>query len=126
MFCLNSPDVEADSDNEYIKPAKKKAAIGDIYDNLPVAPSKPATSRKVSASTTSRKPSGSKSVPEKKASKKNGDSDYEIIDYADSPPPAPTARPGKRPVRAAPKKYIEIVSDEDDDEGGDKDSMYDD
>ncbi|KIM84751.1 hypothetical protein PILCRDRAFT_780689 [Piloderma croceum F 1598] len=115
-----SSDIEEDSADEYVKPAKKKSAV----DGLETAgPSKPTTSRKPSGSTMARKPSGSiAAAMKKKSPKKKSESDDEMNDY-DSPPVP--ARAPKRPARAVPKKYIEIPSD--DDEGGDKDeSMFED
>jgi DNA topoisomerase-2 len=56
----------------------------------------------------------------KKSPKKKVDSD----DDNDSPP-APARITAKRPARTAPKKYMEILSEDDD--SGDKDeSMFDD
>ncbi|KAF7986171.1 hypothetical protein HWV62_38564 [Athelia sp. TMB] len=120
-----SSDVEADSDDEYVKPAKKKAAINDFFDRVPSKP----TARKASGSTTARKPSGSKPAPDKKpAAKKKttSDDDEDMIGYGDSPAaPARTTAP-KRAARAAPKKYIEIPSDDESDGAGKDTSMFDD
>jgi DNA topoisomerase-2 len=122
LYHDNSSDIEEDSADEYVKPAKKKSAV-DSFETA--GPSKPTTSRKPSGSTTARKPSGSiAAAMKKKSPKKKSESDDEMIDYDSPPVPARTTAP-KRPARAVPKKYIEIPSD--DDEGGDKDeSMFED
>lgn len=119
-------DAESDSDSEYVKPAKKKVAIGDFFDKLPAGPSKP-IARKTSDSTTARKASGSKSAPPKKAPlKKKASSDEELDDY-DSPPVPERSTAPKRTARVAPKKYIEVLSDDDGVAGEDKDdSMFED
>lgn len=121
-------DNEEDSDEAYLKPAKKKAAINDFFDRVPSKP----TARKASGSATAGKPSGSKPAPAKKlASKKkvtsdDDDDDDGMIGYGESPAsPARDTAP-KRTARAAPKKYIEIPSDEESDDGGKDASMFDD
>lgn len=120
-------DNEEDTDEAYLKPAKKKAAINDFFDRVPSKP----TARKASGSTTASKPSGSKPAPAKKpASKKkvssDDDNDDDMIGYGESPAaPARDTAP-KRTARAVPKKYIEIPSDNESDDGGKDASMFDD
>jgi DNA topoisomerase-2 len=125
MGVRNSPDFEEDSTDEYVKPANKKAAIDDFTGSSKPTASRNAPDtamRKASGSTTARKPSGSiAAAMKKKSPKKKPDSDDEMV-YSDSPPARITAL--KRSARAAPKKYIEILSDDD---SADKDeSMFDD
>lgn len=116
-----SPDGDEDSDDAYVKPVQKKAAIGDFFDKVP----KPAAPRKASGSATARKASGSKTTPAKKepAKKKMADSDDDDVDGFGSPPvPARTSAPKRAAARAPAKKYIDLSDDED---GDDKDdSMF--
>ena len=117
-----SPDGDDDSDGSYVKPVKKKNAIGDFFDKLP----KPAAPRKASGSTTARKASKSKVVPTKKASAKKNKADSDDNDNMDgfmSPPvPARTSAPKRAAARAPAKKYIDLSDDEDEDDNDD--SMF--
>ena len=111
---MTSPDAD-DSDDAYVKPVKKKAAIGDFFDKVP----KPAAPRKASGSATVRKASGNKVVPASKTSakKKKADSDDDDMDGSRSPSvPARTSAPKRVAARAPAKKYIDLSDDEDGDD----------
>ncbi|KAJ7451128.1 DNA topoisomerase II [Mycena latifolia] len=119
-----SMDSAVDSDEE---PPKKKAsppqpAVTDFFSKAGPsgAASKP-EQRKISKS---MKPA-SPPKPKKGPPKKIVDSSDDELDY-DAVPAAPTRTVPSRPARAAPKKYVEILSDEDEDATGDQSMFVDD
>ncbi|KAI0077419.1 type II DNA topoisomerase, partial [Panus rudis PR-1116 ss-1] len=119
---LNPPKKTKVSDKEK---DKGQTSVADFFDKVP--PKKP-TARKASGQTTSRKPS-STAAARKAAAKKILDSDDEDDNMSVDPPPAPA--PSKRsdaPRRAAAAKakYIEIISSEDEDAGGQDGSDFED
>lgn len=121
---LSSLDTAVDSDEE---PPKKKAspaqpAVTDFFSKAGPsgAASKPEP-RKISKSMKPASPPKPKKAPPKKLA----DSSDDEMNY-DSVPAAPTRTAPSRPARAAPKKYVEILSDEDDDATGDQSMFVDD
>ncbi|KAJ6573911.1 DNA topoisomerase II [Mycena vulgaris] len=119
-----SLESAVDSDDE--PPKKKKSpaqpAVTDFFSKAGPsgAASKP-EQRKISKS---MKPA-SPPKPKKGPPKKIADSSDDEMDYDAVPaPPARTAP--SRPARAAPKKYVEILSDEDEDATGDQSMFVDD
>lgn len=112
--CLCSPIVDSDSDDEmYMKPARKKkiaqADLNDFFDKVPVLPAKKApTARKVSSS----KPAPSKKVPPKKNIISDDDDDDDSMGSDASAPAVERPVAPKRVARAAPKRYIEVLSED--------------
>ncbi|KAJ7630419.1 DNA topoisomerase II [Roridomyces roridus] len=101
-----SLDSTVDSDDE--PPKKKKQVQPSVAEFFGKAgPSKPKISK-------SMKPA-SPPKPKKAPTKKVADSSDDELNYDDIP--VAPARTAARPTRAPPKKYVEIPSDDDDDEG---------
>jgi DNA topoisomerase-2 len=127
---LASPEIdEADSDEDlYVKPAKKKAAVGkvtDFSDKAESATKKAAqVPRKISQSMKPASPPKPKKALVKKLADSSDDEAGDLMDYDELPKPRTLpARPG----RGAPKKYVEILSDDEDEDGKGKDeSMFED
>lgn len=112
----SSPDSDEDSDALYLKPAKKKTAsskpqatVTDFFDKVP--------SGAVAKKPTARKASGSKLVVSMaKAKVVDSDHDVEMVDDV-APAMAKRNAAPRRAARAAPKKYVEILSSEAEDGG---------
>lgn len=106
-----------------LKPAKKKKAQQSltnflVKDSDPLE-AKPPTPSKISA----MKPKP-KAAPKKPAPKKPAESDDDDdIEMDDAPAASKRVDAPRRAARAAPKKYIEINSDEDGDAGGKDDTF---
>jgi DNA topoisomerase II len=101
-----SPEIDDDdSDDElYVKPAKKKPALGPATKKAAPVP------RKISQS---MKPA---SPPKAKPKKMGESSDDDGMDYDDLPKPPARSTVPARAARGAPKKYVELLSDDDDEE----------
>ncbi|KAF5377158.1 hypothetical protein D9615_006417 [Tricholomella constricta] len=128
MLTINrSPALSEDSDDDlYIKPAAKKKKVTDFFEKAapkttePVAP----TARKLSKS---MKPASPPKPKPKAKAKVVSDSDHDddLMNYDELPVPKKAAPAPARAARAAPKKYVEILSDDDDD-GNEDASMFED
>ncbi|KAJ7771941.1 DNA topoisomerase II [Mycena maculata] len=120
-----SLDSAVDSDDE--PPKKKKAspaqpAVTDFFSKAgPSGANSKPEQRKISKSMKLASPPKAKKGPPKKIL----DSSDDEMDY-DAVPAALTRTAPSRPARAAPKKYVEILSDEDDDATGDQSMFVDD
>lgn len=108
----DSPAIDEDDSDEdmYVKPAKKKKPAGDSTEYFgkagPATKKAGVVPRKISQS---MKPA---SPPKAKKGKKAEESD-DMMDYDDLPkPPARSTAPA-RAARGAVKKYVEIMSDDD-------------
>jgi DNA topoisomerase-2 len=117
---LFSLEVEEDSDEDYIKPAAKKKKImqAPVTDFFGKIPSGPLEAKKPVA----RKPSSSKPAPAKKAVVKKDSDDHISIKSDSDIPPALRAVAPKRAARGKSKKYVEVESESEADEG----SMFED
>ncbi|KAF7306385.1 DNA topoisomerase 2 [Mycena indigotica] len=120
-----SLDSVVDSEDE--PPKKKKAsasqaAVTDFFAKAgPSGASSKPEPRKISKSMKPASPPKPKKAPPKRLI----DSEDEDDDMYDSVPPAAAPAPSRRPARAAPKKYVEIGSD-DEGETGDNSLFVDD
>jgi hypothetical protein len=107
--------VASESDDLYVKPAKKMKAseVADFFDKVPTTgASKKPVARKISKSM-------KRKTPEKKAPAKIViDSDEDMQDVR--PPPKRTVRGG------AKKNYVELLSDDDDVDEGEQSAFMDD
>ncbi|KAF8060944.1 DNA topoisomerase II [Lyophyllum atratum] len=120
-----SPIPSDDSEDDlYVKPAPKKKKVTDFFEKattktkeLAAAP----TARKISKS---MKPASPPKVKAKAKSKVTSDSDDDLMDFDKLPLPKAAPAPA-RAARAVSKKYVEILSD-DDDEGNEDASMFED
>jgi DNA topoisomerase II len=115
LIMIVSPEIdEDDSDEEvYVKPAKKKKeAVNQVE---PATKKGAPVSRKISQSMKPASPP--KPKPKKVGQKKWGgssedDEDGDLMDYDDLPkPPARSAIPA-RAARGARKKYVEILTED--------------
>ncbi|KAJ7356666.1 DNA topoisomerase II [Mycena albidolilacea] len=119
-----SLDSARDSDDE--PPKKKKSspaqpAVTDFFSKAgPSGASNKPEPRKISKSMKPASPPKPKKAPPKRLVDSSDDEMYDSV-------PAPPARTApSRPARAAPKKYVEILSDEDDDATGEQSMFVDD
>ena len=118
-----SPSIDLDDsgDELYMKRAKKKKAISgtqaemtDFFDKARPVTKKAPAPRKISRS---MKPASPPKPKLKKVPvKESDDSDDDALDYGDFVKP-PTRSVGlSRAARSAPKKYVEILSDDEEEE----------
>jgi DNA topoisomerase II len=111
LFNSLDPAQDGDSDDSlYLKPNKKKKTdLTDFFAKVP-DPSN------VDKKPTARKASGSAKPAPKKPAKKVSDDDDDDAG-GEKPSPVVARAPPRRAAQAAAKKYVEVVSDDSEDEG---------
>ncbi|GLB36598.1 putative control of topological states of DNA by transient breakage and subsequent rejoining of DNA strands [Lyophyllum shimeji] len=123
-----SPVLTDDSDDDFdVKPAAKKTKVTDFFNKQPPKakePAAPPTARKISKSMKPASPPKPKAKVKAKAASDSEDDD-ELMDFDELPVPKKTAPPPARAAKSAPKKYVEVLSD-DDDEVNEDASMFED
>ncbi|KAG5646884.1 hypothetical protein DXG03_001960 [Asterophora parasitica] len=118
-----SPAVSENSDDDlYTKPAAKKKKVTDFFTKAAPKAKEPAApaAKKLSKSMKPASPPKAKS----KAKVVSDSDDDDLMDFDSLPVPKKAAAPA-RAARAAPKKYVEILSDDDED-GNEDASMFED
>ena len=117
LIMIVSPEIDEDDSNEelHAKPAKKKKASAEAVNQVEPTTKKTApVPRKISQSMKLASPP--KPKPKKVPQKKLGDSsddDGDLMDYDDLPKPPARSTVPARAARGAPKKYVEILTEDD-------------
>lgn len=106
-----------------LKPAKKKKTQQSSLTNFFAKDSDPPEAKPPTPSKISAMKPKPKAAPKKAAPKKPAESDDDDIEMDDAPAASKRVDAPRRAARAAPKKYIEINSDEDGDAGGKDDTF---
>lgn len=116
--------MEPNESDGALEPASKKTKVTDFFGKSAPASKKkegaaPTTGRKISQSMKPASPPKPKARPKPKVDSDSEDDGF--MDYDELPAPKKVAPPA-RAARAAPKKYVEVISDDE----GEEDSIFED